>query len=674
MEQTRSTKSQNNRRRRRGSSAKVAEEIKSSFLKGKPSQIPTPIEVENKKAGVVYWGNDNLYPYFLNYLYRNNSMHSGIISAKRYFTVSGGLKYEGPDQEAWEEFFNNGKKNHRDQDLDELIWHTSLNFEKSNMFCFKIIRSSLGDRKIRKMVEIPFEKIRFEFEEEDKRVILTGNIKVSEDWSDSKASRNVLMPYDPKDETQKVFYVLFQEESGQSLDEANAVDINPSIYPAPPYAGAITDIETGIQIAKYNNSEIHNGFSLGTVLNLNNGPIKDEGKKKRFEKDLQEASSGAYQAGGTMILYNNGKNREASVVNLNGNNLPDRYQNSKKSSEESIIHGHSITTPILFGVKTEGSLGNATELQVGYSIMKANYFQARQRAILSVLNWIAKEIQGLQGEIGFNEVKLELESNVGDSIDPVAEGLNNLSDLVANKAMENMTPNEIRKLANLPPLPGGDTLPNSGGFKKSFSQEDEDKIIERFKQRGRSKSEFKILGSYSIDDLDQISNQQAIDKFQKERFQNLTNLQAQALNLISQGNGFDTIRKALDISSAETARIYQVLILEGLISNDGQLSQAGALAVAGAEIERMEVLFEYRKRPEVKGPPILPRKEDGKRRTREFCETLLNLDRLYTREEIDQISGTEGYDVFRHKGGWWHNEGVNEPQCRHEWAQVVTFI
>jgi len=60
--------------------------------------------------------------------------------------------------------------------------------------------------------------------------------------------------------------------------------------------------------------------------------------------------------------------------------------------------------------------------------------------------------------------------------------------------------------------------------------------------------------------------------------------------------------------------------------------------------------------------PIIPT-------TRPFCRKLIQLDRLYTRKEIEAMSIRLGYNVFERKGGWW-GQGEGEaasPECRHRW-------
>ncbi len=663
-EQTQYTKKVINRPKLHGKTGDTV----ASYFSAKGSKIPEPIETNDSQNNVINWGKKNFYPYFLNYLAKNNAMHSGILRSKVFYTVSGGLDYEGEDLEEWEKFFKNGATNPNENNLDGLMFDASLDFEKSNMFCFRVIMSAIDNTKIRKIVEVPFEKVRFEItEDKEGNTILTGNIRTSDNWSDSNEKPRVLKPY-MKGKNQKEFFVIHKEESGQSLDNPDGKSVNFGIYPDPPYGGAITAIDTGIQIDKFNNSEIYNGFSLGTILNLNNGVPANDEKKKALIKDIRDQATGAYNSGGVMILTANGKDREASVTSLNGNDLPDRYSNAKEGADETILRGHSIVVPQLFGFNVQGSLGNATELETGYLISQANYFTQRRTALLSVLNWIAKEIQGLKGEIVFNEPRIDFEKNIEEDGNQAAKALNEMSPLVATKVLEKMTDNEVRALGKLPPLEGGDVLKDSAP-QTTFTKEDTDKILERLKKHGRAKNGVRELYSLSINDSHGLDDESFLNEFKKQTFGELTEEQLQVLIQINLMNGFNEIRKALDMDGKKLAGIYKNLESKGMISKEGEVLDLGASEIAASDIKGLEVLFEYRLRDNA--PKLKP---GGK--SRAFCEQLITLDRLYTREEINLISGVEGYDVFRYRGGWYHdpNTGKNNPGCRHEWAQVVTFI
>jgi DNA-binding Lrp family transcriptional regulator len=56
-------------------------------------------------------------------------------------------------------------------------------------------------------------------------------------------------------------------------------------------------------------------------------------------------------------------------------------------------------------------------------------------------------------------------------------------------------------------------------------------------------------------------------------------------------------------------------------------------------------------------------------RNRPFCAKLMELHRLYSRAEIENISARLGYSVFDRRGGFWTRKGTHDttPYCRHNW-------
>jgi hypothetical protein len=54
---------------------------------------------------------------------------------------------------------------------------------------------------------------------------------------------------------------------------------------------------------------------------------------------------------------------------------------------------------------------------------------------------------------------------------------------------------------------------------------------------------------------------------------------------------------------------------------------------------------------------------------------LIELNRSYSREDIDNISQRVDRDVWRYRGGWYTNPDtqVTTPFCRHEWIQQLVI-
>lgn len=74
---------------------------------------------------------------------------------------------------------------------------------------------------------------------------------------------------------------------------------------------------------------------------------------------------------------------------------------------------------------------------------------------------------------------------------------------------------------------------------------------------------------------------------------------------------------------------------------------------------QISVRYSYEVKPNI-GPAIIPT-------TRPFCRKMIQLNRLYTRAEIEAISTRLGYSVWDRKGGWWGNK----PECRHRWQSNI---
>lgn len=130
------------------------------------------------------------------------------------------------------------------------------------------------------------------------------------------------------------------------------------------------------------------------------------------------------------------------------------------------------------------------------------------------------------------------------------------------------------------------------------------------------------------------------------------------VQMIQDGKRYNEIARELNIKGIELSKKLVEL---------GKLGVLDGWEVKKEVIERPEfkVLYSY----EVKaglGSAVIPT-------TRDFCRRLVELDRLYTRQEIDAISAAVDRDVWRYRGGWYHNPKTDTttPSCRHEWKQNI---
>jgi hypothetical protein len=84
------------------------------------------------------------------------------------------------------------------------------------------------------------------------------------------------------------------------------------------------------------------------------------------------------------------------------------------------------------------------------------------------------------------------------------------------------------------------------------------------------------------------------------------------------------------------------------------------------ETTEFEVRYTYKTRTDV--PAV-------KTESREFCKKLLELNRSFTRDDINSISTRVDRNVWTYRGGWYSNPdtGATTPWCRHEWMQQLVI-
>ena len=586
---------------------------------GVAARVPSPQPGRVSGVDVIGWGKDNLYPNQLNNLYEESPLHGGIINGKVHYTVSGGLKYTGADASKWIEINKNFES---DYSIEDSIEEISRDLELYECFAWKGKWRVGGEGVI--LEHVNFDQLRKG--DPDKHEEKTWYY--CKDWSDMRKARNA-KPYKEFDPAVREgeFIFVYMAKSKQPKERMNGRKLVATPYPFPAYNSGLRSIMTDIEIDKFDLAEVQNGFTAGTHMHFADG-IPDEPDRIELEREIRDGQTGADAAGALSITWSDGDSRKpVTITPLMGNNQPERYQNKIKAVADKIMWAHSVTSPLLFGIKTPGQLGGTDELEVGYEIMKANYFARRKKTITEALGYLMSKIYGLQGDFELADVPLGF--------------------------------------AKKPEAP---TDTPSGA---QFSDQIEQSIINGLLKCGKHRHEMTVVQSRAVEDHTQLEKMES-ELLKAHQFApELSDTQRAVLKLINDGDSFDSISKALELSPRDLSGVYNSLAGEGLIDIDsGEITPEGGEALT-EETPRIEVRYSYEKRADISGPAILP---DG--RTRDFCATLIRADRFYTREEIEMISSQVDRNVWMFKGGWFHNPETNrnEPYCRHTWVQNLVAL
>lgn len=570
-----------------------------------------PEEEKDRSLGFVKWGKKNDYPFFLVDLYNGSAYHQGILKNKTFYIAGGGVQIVSGMVQP---FIDNKWS---DFDMNEIAERLAFDQE---LFGGMAVKGTWNKEQTKVVMweHIPIDMIRASVDER--------TYFISDDWlalnqSPEKTNLRILPAYD-KDNRTGSFILYYKEPHLRGRKELG-------VYPKPSYYGGITAIQTDVDISKFHMYELQNGFKSGTLINFPSGYPETTEELNRLKDNVKGRSQSVEDAGEIILTFSNGQDEAPTVMSLNGNNLDQRYLATEKSVQQNILVAHAITSPQLFGVRLEGSFNSAESGDL-FNIFKATYVNTKQRRI----EWMLNLMLELGGYIG--QVKLR-------DVDPL--------------------PKDVPTPAITTPTPIVQSCHNNQ-FK-----DDEIKVFEQF---GESNDKFIVIHSEPIE-WDTPSEQvfsrskQLFDKV-GEISATLTGADKDVLKLLSDGESSESIAKALNTSVAEIAQRIQTLRELEILTKGGEVNTLGKSVIENIDIpiSRFEVRYTYRTRPNVPEPIT---------QSRAFCVKLIELNRSYSRQDIDNISVRVDRDVWRYRGGWYTNPdtGATTPFCRHEWIQQLVI-
>lgn len=551
---------------------------------------------ENKSKGFITFGENNKYPFELIDLFNKSPKHSAIVTQKASYLSGDKTEIIGANTEdiAKAQDYLNSINSY--EDFEALKTKIAQDCELFNGFALEIIWNK-AKTSIAEIYHLPFQNVRKGLE---------MDFVYSDNWDSHRPELTYYPKWNPITRENKQLYYFKFYRAGQDM------------YPLPDYVGALKYIEIDTEIANFHLNSIKSGFSAQTLIQLFKGiPTPEEARKtaKRFKDNFQ----GTDNAGSVIIQYNEPNENPSVINNLAPSDFDKLFVELNRQVQEEIFVGHKVTSPMLFGVKTEGQLGGRTELVEAYETFQSSYVEPRQKQIDSCLSHIFKYI---------SPVKLETKNNPPIGLDYV---------YLFEKGI--ISKEEARQELGMSIDPLTFSSQNPFGW-------DDDRDIKVFEAFGESK-----------------------DLYESVPMNFASTLGLMILQMINSNPGMyavdliDLIGEDPDIIANEIATLES----EGLIAAEGEgwaVASAGLKELEVSNIsDTLEVRYEYTKAPGVSGASIIPT-------SRQFCQTMVGFNKYYTREDISMMSSILGYDVFKRRGGWMTVKGTTThlPYCRHIWA------
>lgn len=331
-----------------------------------------PVFRENRNGRWIDYGKDNVYPQYLLDVYHNKSnKHKAIINKKVDMTSGNGI-VPVPGSKEYETFILNI---FGDNNVEEIMQKCNYDLELYNGFAVEAIWSKDGSR-IAKINYLPFEKIRISMDTE------IDGFYLSPDWKNYRKSENV--PYFvpllnrnlSKEYPSQVFYFT-SDQPGKEW------------YPIPYYSSTLTWIESDWEISNFHYNSLINGFSAGFILNFATG-IPEPEEMERAQREFEKNYSGTDNANKFILTFSEGQDGVPILTPIELNASDERFLILHKEIKEEIFTGHSVTSPMLFGIRQEGQLGGRNELEEALGIFQSTYINQRQKVLEKQFNKLAR--------------------------------------------------------------------------------------------------------------------------------------------------------------------------------------------------------------------------------------------------------------------------------------------
>ena len=400
------------------------------FLKVGGANLTLPyVNGRNQTNGYIPFGQDNLYPELLNQIFYSSPLHGSIVGYKVNAAVGGGFNIVADrltPQDKLELYTLERKLNIKKAVpavTQQLILHNRVYFK----LCFD------DKMKLTKIVNLSPEKLRVNLDRK--------RYYICDDWS-SRIGVQEIRRYTPTSRDYEQLFVYEVECIGQDY------------YPLPQYTSALNFAFLSGELSYFAKSNIQNSVFPSFAMMFPKRPQSEE--EKNMIRSTIDRLKGAANAGKAVAFFANSQDQLPKIESLPTNGNDSLFQEASQLNTEQICFSHTID-PILMGIRTTGSLGNGSDIKQAYIIFEKNVVMPLREMVSDIFNellFIAKidadfTINNYQI---INEAIVELEGDTSKTND----ALNSLSPLVATKVLETMTENEIRALASLPPVPGGD--------------------------------------------------------------------------------------------------------------------------------------------------------------------------------------------------------------------------
>ena len=334
-----------------------------------------PIITESKRDNWVEYGEDNNYYQYLIDRHSNSTTNNAIINNVSRLLYGRGLSALDASRKPNE--YAQLKALIKDDCMRKLF----IDRKRLGQAAIQVHYNDKHD-KILKAFHLPVNLLRAE-KCNDKGEI--EGYYYSDNWLDTKK-------YEPKrlsafGTSKDAIEVLFIQPYSVGMKYYSHVD----------YHGALPYTMLEEEISNYLINEVQNGFSGTKVVNFNNGIPTEEQQDEISRRVLGKLTGSRGQK--VIVAFNDNQESKTTVDDIPLNDAADQYQFLSEECMRKIMLGHTVTSPLIFGIATStGFSSNADELKNSVVLFDNMVIRPMQDEMLSAIDQI----------LAFNGISLKL--------------------------------------------------------------------------------------------------------------------------------------------------------------------------------------------------------------------------------------------------------------------------
>lgn len=343
------------------------------------SNYTSPVISENSRKGWVEYGDDNDYFKYLIDRYNGSPTNNAVISGIIDMIFGKGI--DATDSAKNVDGYLQLRKLINEDELKKVI----NDYYMLGNGAFQVIYNR-DKTKIVEVYHMPVEMLRAE------KCNSEGEVEAyyyAYDWSEVRSKKGVerIPAFGYGEQGDKVEILYFRPYRSGSY-----------YYSPVDYQGALPYAELEGEVANFHINNIKNGLAPSMIVNFNNG-VPPEEERDIIESQIKQKWSGSSNAGKFILAFNDDSNSAATIEPVQLSDAHNQYEFLSRESQQKILVGHRITSPMLFGVKDQTGLGNnADEIKTAFQLFDNSVIRPKQEQVIAALDKI----------LAFNNIALNL--------------------------------------------------------------------------------------------------------------------------------------------------------------------------------------------------------------------------------------------------------------------------